>query len=115
MYFQGEGEGRRIDDLRVSVAENSRSQKNQLDEQHKLDEAMLRPSEAFNARREDVVFGFASASETYFGKKLNDLNLAEIAMLAGLPKAPSRNNPVNNFSKSKNRLFQHQNQLISPK
>ena len=28
-------------------------------------------------------FGFASASETYFGKKLNDLNLAEI-MLAGL-------------------------------
>ena len=48
-------------------------------------------------------FGFASASETYFGKKLNDLNLAEIAMLAGLPKAPSRNNPVNNFSKSKNR------------
>jgi len=48
-------------------------------------------------------FGFASASETYFGKSLNDLNLAEIAMLAGLPKAPSRNNPVNNFSKSKNR------------
>ena len=48
-------------------------------------------------------FGFASASETYFGKKLNDLNLAEIAMLAGLPKAPSRNNPVNNFSKAKNR------------
>ena len=48
-------------------------------------------------------FGFASASETYFGKKLNDLNLAEIAMLAGLPKAPSRNNPVSNFSKAKTR------------
>ena len=48
-------------------------------------------------------FGFASASETYFGKKLTDLNLAEIAMLAGLPKAPSRSNPVSNFSKAKNR------------
>jgi len=48
-------------------------------------------------------FGFASASETYFGKKLSELNLAEIAMLAGLPKAPSRSNPVSNFSKAKNR------------
>ena len=57
-------------------------------------------------------FGFASASETYFGKKLNDLNLAEIAMLAGLPKAPSRNNPVSNFSKAKNRQIYVLNRLL---
>ena len=57
-------------------------------------------------------FGFASASETYFGKKLNDLNLAEIAMLAGLPKAPSRNNPVSNFSKAKNRQLYVLNRLL---
>src|SRR3954462_9541133 len=41
-------------------------------------------------------YGFASAAQTYFGKNLRDLNLPEIAMLAGLPKAPSRYNPVVN-------------------
>ena len=41
-------------------------------------------------------YGFASAAETYFGKSLKDLSIAEAAMLAGLPKAPSAYNPVNN-------------------
>ena len=41
-------------------------------------------------------YGFASAAQVYFGKNLRDLNLAEMAMLAGLPKAPSRYNPVVN-------------------
>ncbi|MDM0111704.1 PBP1A family penicillin-binding protein [Variovorax sp. J22R133] len=41
-------------------------------------------------------YGFAAASETYFGKPLKDITLAEAAMLAGLPKAPGTNNPVNN-------------------
>ncbi|HMY07083.1 MAG TPA: transglycosylase domain-containing protein, partial [Accumulibacter sp.] len=41
-------------------------------------------------------YGFAAASHTYFGKPLSELSLAEIAMLAGLPKAPSANNPVVN-------------------
>ena len=41
-------------------------------------------------------YGFAAASQTYFGKPLNKLTVAEAAMLAGLPKAPSRNNPVAN-------------------
>ncbi|MCW5634518.1 MAG: penicillin-binding protein 1A [Rubrivivax sp.] len=40
--------------------------------------------------------GFAAAAEIYFGKKLRDLTIAESAMLAGLPKAPSAYNPVNN-------------------
>ncbi len=41
-------------------------------------------------------YGFASASEVYFGKPLNTLSIAEAAMLAGLPKAPSAYNPISN-------------------
>ena len=41
-------------------------------------------------------YGFAAAAQVYFGKKLDQLTLAETAMLAGLPKAPSRFNPVVN-------------------
>ena len=40
--------------------------------------------------------GFAAASEIYFGKPLNDVTIAEAAMLAGLPKAPSAYNPIVN-------------------
>jgi membrane carboxypeptidase/penicillin-binding protein len=38
-------------------------------------------------------YGFGEAAETYFGKPVDRLTLAECAMLAGLPKAPSANNP----------------------
>ena len=41
-------------------------------------------------------YGFAAAAEVYFGKKLQDISVAEAAMLAGLPKAPSAYNPINN-------------------
>ncbi len=41
-------------------------------------------------------YGFATASETYFGKPLKDISIAEAAMLAGLPKAPSSYNPIAN-------------------
>jgi len=41
-------------------------------------------------------FGFAAAARTYFGKDLKDVTLAQAAMLAGLPKAPSAYNPVVN-------------------
>jgi penicillin-binding protein 1A len=41
-------------------------------------------------------FGFAAASQTYYGKPLDKLNLAEAALLAGLPKAPSGYNPFVN-------------------
>lgn len=41
-------------------------------------------------------YGFASAAQIYFGKQLSDITIAEAAMLAGLPKAPSANNPVVN-------------------
>ncbi len=41
-------------------------------------------------------YGFAAASKVYYGKKISELELAESAMLAGLPKAPSRYNPIVN-------------------
>ncbi|NDH56502.1 MAG: penicillin-binding protein, partial [Burkholderiaceae bacterium] len=46
-------------------------------------------------------YGFASASKIYFGKELKDISIAEAAMLAGLPKAPSAYNPVNNYKRAK--------------
>lgn len=41
-------------------------------------------------------YGFGAAAQIYFGKSLNELSIAEAAMLAGLPKAPSAFNPVVN-------------------
>ena len=48
-------------------------------------------------------YGFAAASETYFGKPLKDLSIAEAAMLAGLPKAPSAYNPIVNPNRARTR------------
>ena len=45
-------------------------------------------------------YGFASAASTYFGKSLDEITLAEAAMLAGLPKAPSAYNPIANFHRA---------------
>ena len=46
-------------------------------------------------------YGFAAAAQTYFGHPLERLTVAEVAMLAGLPKAPSRYNPVVNPKRAK--------------
>jgi penicillin-binding protein 1A len=48
-------------------------------------------------------YGFAAASETYFGKSLKDITVAEAAMLAGLPKAPSAYNPIANPKRARSR------------
>jgi len=48
-------------------------------------------------------YGFAAASQIYFGKPLADVTVAEAAMLAGLPKAPSAYNPVSNPRRAKTR------------
>lgn len=48
-------------------------------------------------------YGFGSAAQTYFGKPLAQLSLAETAMLAGLPKAPSTMNPIVNLPRAKRR------------
>ncbi|KNH04126.1 Multimodular transpeptidase-transglycosylase [Candidatus Burkholderia brachyanthoides] len=46
-------------------------------------------------------YGFSAAARAYFGKDLKDVTLAEAAMLAGLPKAPSAYNPVVNPKRAK--------------
>ena len=48
-------------------------------------------------------YGFSSAARTYFGKPLDQLSLAEFAMLAGLPQNPSRHNPVANPERAQQR------------
>src|SRR5690606_24973144 len=48
-------------------------------------------------------YGFAAAAEAYFGKPLQELSIAQAAMLAGLPKAPGANNPVNNPARARGR------------
>lgn len=48
-------------------------------------------------------YGFAAAAEAYFGKPLKNISIAEAAMLAGLPKAPSAYNPINNPKRAKSR------------
>lgn len=46
-------------------------------------------------------YGFAAAAQIYFGKPLKDISIAEAAMLAGLPKAPSAYNPIVNPNRAK--------------
>jgi penicillin-binding protein 1A len=63
-------------------------------------------------------FGFSSAAQIYFGKDLKDITVAEAAMLAGLPKAPSAYNPVVNPTRARTRqqyilLRMHQLRYIS--
>lgn len=48
-------------------------------------------------------YGFAAAAETYFGKSIKDITVAEAAMLAGLPKAPSAYNPISNPKRARTR------------
>uniref|UniRef100_UPI00351D45EE penicillin-binding protein 1A n=1 Tax=Rhodoferax sp. TaxID=50421 RepID=UPI00351D45EE len=48
-------------------------------------------------------YGFAAASEAYFDKPLKNVTIAEAAMLAGLPKAPSAYNPINNPKRARAR------------
>lgn len=45
-------------------------------------------------------YGFASAAQVYYGKEIKELRLEQIAMIAGLPKAPSRYNPVVNLKRA---------------
>ena len=59
-------------------------------------------------------YGFASAARIYFGKPLSEISTAEAAMLAGIPKAPSRYNPVVNPTRAKLRqqyILQRMNNL----
>ncbi|MGL6111605.1 MAG: transglycosylase domain-containing protein, partial [Rubrivivax sp.] len=48
-------------------------------------------------------YGFAAAAQAYFGKPLNQLSIAETAMLAGLPQNPNFANPVSDFERAQAR------------
>ena len=48
-------------------------------------------------------FGIQAAANTYYGKDINQLDLAQIAMLAGIPKAPEAGNPINGPERALNR------------
>jgi penicillin-binding protein 1A len=48
-------------------------------------------------------YGFAAAADIYFAKPLGELNLAQMAVLAGLPKAPARDNPIVSPARAKQR------------
>lgn len=45
-------------------------------------------------------YGIEAAAQIYYGKSIKELNLAQLAMIAGLPKAPSENNPIVNPKRS---------------
>ena len=57
-------------------------------------------------------YGFAAASEAYFGKPLQEITIAEAAMLAGLPKAPSAYNPINNPKRARTRQLYIINRML---
>ena len=48
-------------------------------------------------------YGFAAASQTYFGKPMSALSIAEAALLAGLPQNPSYANPITNLARARAR------------
>ncbi len=57
-------------------------------------------------------YGVEAASRTYFNKGVNDLTLAEMALLAGLPQAPSRYAPFKNFDRAKDRQAYVLNRMV---
>lgn len=48
-------------------------------------------------------YGVAAAAQSYFGKDLSDLTIAEAAFLAGLPKSPNHFSPFRNYTRAKKR------------
>ncbi|HLR29031.1 MAG TPA: PBP1A family penicillin-binding protein [Paenalcaligenes sp.] len=58
-------------------------------------------------------YGFGAAARTYFGKPLEEITLAEAAMLAGIPRAPSRFNPIANFNQAKRQQLHVLRRMLS--
>jgi len=58
-------------------------------------------------------YGVEAAAENYFGKPARELNLAECAILAGLPQAPSRYSPFRNREKAKERQIYVLNRMVA--
>ncbi len=57
-------------------------------------------------------YGIAAAAENYFGKPIEDLNLAESALLAGLPQAPSKYSPYNHPEQARRRQAYVLNRMV---
>ncbi|HEY5557465.1 transglycosylase domain-containing protein, partial [Acetobacterium sp.] len=60
-------------------------------------------------------YGIEEASQTYFNKSVSDVNLAEAAMLAGLPQAPSAYAPNTNFDAAKKRQLEVLARMVKEK
>jgi len=58
-------------------------------------------------------YGIEEAAQTYFGKSVSEIDLAESAMLAGLPQAPSAYAPNNDFEAAKERQLAVLNRMVS--
>ena len=58
-------------------------------------------------------YGVEAASENYFGKSVQELNLAECAILAGLPQAPSRYSPFRHPERAKQRQIYTLNRMVA--
>ncbi|WP_035258720.1 penicillin-binding protein 1A [Desulfatirhabdium butyrativorans] len=58
-------------------------------------------------------YGVESAAEVYFGKSAKELNLAEMAVLAGLPQAPTRYSPIRYPERAKQRQFYVLNRMVA--
>ena len=58
-------------------------------------------------------YGIAAAADVYYGKKLAELTLAQQAMIAGLPKAPSAYNPITNPTRAKTRRDHILNRMLT--
>ncbi|WP_160288626.1 penicillin-binding protein 1A [Pseudomonas knackmussii] len=59
-------------------------------------------------------YGIEAAAQVYYGKSIKELSLAQMAMIAGLPKAPSRYNPLANVARSmerRNWILERMNKL----
>ena len=58
-------------------------------------------------------YGFEAAANTYFGKSLKELSIAETAMLAGLPKNPGYANPIVNFDRAQGRMYDVLDRMVA--
>lgn len=92
----------------------------------KIKEAILSYRIDSTFKKEDILFlylnqiylghgayGVQAAAENYFGKSVSELNLAECAILAGLPQAPSRYSPFRHPERARNRQIYVLNRMVA--
>ena len=102
--------------ITMQVAKNFFSQKKERGLATKFYETLLALKIEKELRKEKILelylnqiylgqrsYGFPAAADVYFGRPLKQLNIAELAMLAGLPKAPTAYNPFVNYKRALNR------------